>query len=79
MFSKVKYVTAGWGSDGPRMYVIIQNKTEHGYWKVEVFPCDDRGTPVSDAVAWDIFPSWWDSYKYLNKQYKKFNQFVNHK
>lgn len=79
MFSRVKYVKAGYSYDSPIMYVIVQNKTSYGSWKVEVFPCDLQGCPVSDAVAWDIFPTWWESYKYIYKQYKKFHQFVNNK
>ena len=76
---KPKYVTYGHGKECPMMYVIITNHTSHGYWKVEISPCDWRGSPVSDPIAWDIFPSWWEAYKYRHKLYKEFTAYVNRK
>ena len=49
-WSKVRFVRAGHGPDSPIMYVIIMNRTEHGNWKVETYPCDNTGSPVSDPV-----------------------------
>lgn len=72
-----KYVNYGNPRWGIHMYVITMYKTEHGNYKVEVLPCDTCGHPVSDAVAWDIFCSWWDARKYVRKQYKEFYRYVN--
>lgn len=76
-WSKVKYVRHGHGSDGPVMYVIIMNRTEHGSWKVEVCPSDHCGSPVSDALEWDIFPSWWAARCYMGRKYKEYFRVVN--
>ena len=54
----IKYVNYGHPSYGIHMYVITMYRTEHGSYKVEVLPCDTQGTPVSDAVAQDMFPCW---------------------
>lgn len=59
------------------MYVITMFRTEHGSYKVEVLPCDIYGNPISDPVAWDIFPTWWGARKYARKQYKEFYRYVN--
>lgn len=72
-----KYVNYGNPRWGVHMYVITMYKTEHGNYKVEVLPCDTCGHPVSDAVAWDIFCSWWSARKYVRKQYKEFYRYVN--
>ena len=76
-WSKVKYVRHGHGPDGPVMYVIIMNHTEHGNWKVEVSPSDHRGSPVSDALEWDIFPGYWSARSYMNRKYKEYSELVN--
>ena len=70
----VKYVRF---KNGAVMYVLTMFRTERGNWKVEVSVCDCCGTPVSDPVAWDIFPSWLGAYKYMRKQYKEFDRYVN--
>lgn len=74
---KTKYVTAGYGDCGPKMFVLIMYRTEHGSWKVEVSPCDSYGSPISDPVAWDIFLTWWEARKYFKQQYREFNRYVN--
>ena len=79
MFSNIKYVRARHRWDGPIMYVIVRNRTEHGAWKVEVFPAGISGCPVSDAIVWDIFPTWWEAFKYCRKQYKELDQYINNK
>lgn len=73
----VKYVRYGNPHEGILMYVITMYRTEHGSYKVEVLPCDTYGYVVSDAVAWDIFPCWWNARKYVRKQYKEFYKYVN--
>ncbi len=76
-WSKVRFVRAGHGPDSPIMYVVIMNHTERGNWKVEVFPCDHTGSPVSDAIEWDIFPDWWNAKTYMNRKYKEYFEMVN--
>lgn len=73
----IKYVNYGHPSYGIHMYVITMYRTERGSYKVEVLPCDTHGHTVSDAIAWDIFPTWWDAHKYVRKQYKEFYRYVN--
>lgn len=75
----VKYVRYGNKRYGTAMYVIVMFRTERHNWKVEVSVCDCCGTPVSDPVAWDIFPCWWDAYRYMRKQYKEFYRYVNNR
>lgn len=58
MWSKIKFVKYGYNYDSPLMYVIVMNRTLHGSWKVEISPCDNCGSPISDPVEWDIFPNW---------------------
>ena len=72
---KPKYVTY---HGGPRMFVIIANRMQCGSWKVEVSPCDYRGSAVSDPVAQDIFPSWWEAFKFRRQMYKEYDKYVNH-
>lgn len=72
-----KYVNYGNPRYGIHMFIITMFKTEHGSYKVEVLPCDTYGHPVSDPVAWDIFPCRWDALKYVRKQYKEFYRYVN--
>ena len=73
----VKYVNYGHPICGIHMYVITMYLMDLGSYKVEILPCDTQGTPVSDAVAWDFFPWWWDARKYVRKQYKEFYKYVN--
>ena len=67
------YVTYGAGFEGPKMYVIIVNKTHFGHWRVEISPCDLTGMAVSDPVEWDICPTWIDTLIYCYKLYKTYN------
>ena len=71
-----RYVTYG-NKNGPKMYLVQMKKELHSY-KVEVFPCDILGTPVSDATVWDLFPTWWEAFCYFRKQYREFSKYVNH-
>jgi hypothetical protein len=73
----VKYVNYGHSKYGIPMYVITMYRIDHGSYKVEVSVCDNRGTPVSDPVVWDVLPTWWDARKYVRKQYKEFYRYVN--
>lgn len=73
----IKYVRYGNPQSGIPMFLITRYRTYHHSWKVEVLPCDMYGAPVSDAVAWDIFPTWWDAHKYVRKQYKEFYEYCN--
>lgn len=73
----VKYVNYGNSKCGVPMYVITMFRTPLGSYKVEVSPCDIFGTAVSDPMVWDMFPNWWSARKYVHKQYKKFNRYVN--
>lgn len=73
----IKYVNYGHPRYGTHMYIIVMNRTERGSYRVEVSVCDCAGAPVSDPVAWDIFPTWWDARKYVRKQYKEFYRYVN--
>ena len=75
--SKVRFVRAGHGPDSPIMYVIIMNRTEHGNWKVETCPCDHQGSPVSDALEWDIFSGYWAARSYMNQKYKEYFELAN--
>ena len=75
--SRVKYVRNGHPSSGTAMYVIIMNRTAHKYWRVEVSPCDIYGSVISDPVAWDIFPNWFEAMRYFNVKYREFNRYVN--
>ena len=72
-----KIVRYGHPKYGIAMYVITMYRTDRGSWKVEVLPCDNCGFPISDAVAWDMFCSWWDARKYVKKQYKEFYAYCN--
>lgn len=76
-WSKVKYVRHRHGPDSPVIYVIIMNRTEYGNWKVEVCPCDHRGSPVSDALEWDIFSGYWPARFYMNRKYKEYFRMIN--
>lgn len=73
----IKHVSYGKSFSKKPIYVISMFKTEHGNWKVEVSPCDINGFAVSDPVAWDMFPTWWDARKYVSKKYKEFYKYVN--
>ena len=73
----VKYINFGHHKHGTHMYVITMFKTDFGNYKVEIIPCDIFGNVVSEAVAWDIFPTWWSALKYVCKQYKEFYYYVN--
>ena len=73
----IKYVNYGHPVCGPHMFVIVMFKTERGNYKVEVQPCDENGFIISDAVSWNIFPTWWDARRYVHKQYKEFYRYVN--
>jgi hypothetical protein len=75
----IKYVRYGNPRSGIPMFLITRYRTYHRSWKVEVLPCDMYGAPVSDAVAWDIFPTWWDTRKYMRQQYEEFYRYVNEK
>ena len=70
-------VNYGHPKHGVPIYVITLTKTEYGSKLVEVFPCNTFGDPVSDAVAWDIFPDWLSAILYMRKQYKEFREYVN--
>lgn len=76
-WSKVRYVRHGHGPDSPIMYVIIMNHTEHGSWKVEVCPSDHRGSPISDALEWDIFSGYWAARSYMSQKYKEYFRMFN--
>lgn len=73
----IKYVNYGNPKYGTHMYVITMFRTDGGSYEVEVKPCDTCGCPVSDAVTWDIFPSWWSARKFVREQYKEFYRYVN--
>ena len=75
----IKYVNYGHPRYGTHMYIIVMNRTHHGSYKVEVSVCDACGAPVSDPVAWDIFPDWWSARMYARKQYKEFYRYVNNR
>ena len=68
----VKYVNYGHPIRGIHMYVITMYHMEHGSYKVEILPCDTCGHPVSDPVAWDIFPTWWDARNMFVSNIKNF-------
>lgn len=74
----IKYVNYGNPRHGVHIFVITMFRTEHGSYKVEIKPCDTYGYAVSDTVAWDMFPDWWSARKYMRKQYKEFDNYVNH-
>ena len=76
-WSKVRFVRAGHSSDDPIMYVIIMNRTDYGSWKVEVCPSDNLGSPISDALEWDIFPGYWFARGYMAQKYKEYSELVN--
>ena len=76
-WSKVRFVRAGHGPDSPIMYVIIMSRTEHGNWKVETYPCDHTGSPVSDPIFWDVFSSWLAAKHCMDQQYKEYFKIVN--
>lgn len=73
----VKYVNYGHPILGTHMYLITMYKTGFSNYKVEVLPCDIHGNVVSDAVAWDLFDSWFMARRYVRKQYKEFYRYVN--
>ena len=73
----VKYVRYRNPIDGIPMYAITMFRTDRGNWKVEVSPCDENGWVISDPVACDMFPSWFEARIYVRKQYKEFYRYVN--
>lgn len=73
----IKYVNYGNPKYGTHMYVISMFRTDDSSYMVEVKPCDIYGCPVSDAVIWDIIPSWWSARKFAREQYKEFYDYVN--
>ena len=73
---KIKYVTYGWGKDGPKMYGVLMIKSDRG-WVVEVWPCDTHGSQVSDPIEWDDGLSWWSARKLMNKWYAEYDRYVN--
>ena len=72
-----KYVNYGHPKYGVHMYVITLTRSQYGSKIIEVFPCNTLGDPVSDAVAWDIYPDWFGALKYMYQQYKEFYRYVN--
>ena len=75
----VKYVNYGNSTYGTPMYVITMYRTDHGYYKVEVLPCDMYGKVVSYPVVWDMFLTWWEARRYVKQQYKEFHRYVNNR
>lgn len=73
---KMKYITYGLGNEGPKMYGVLMIKSDRG-WAVEVWPCDIRGSQVSDAIEWKDELNWWSAIKLFYKYYKEYNQYVN--
>lgn len=75
---KMKYVTHGLGNEGPKMYGVLMIKSDRG-WVVEVWPCDIRGSQISDAIEWKDELDWWSAIKLFYKYYKEYNQYVNNR
>lgn len=75
---KIKYVTYGWGKDGPKMYGVLMIKSDCG-WVVEVWPCDTHGAQVSDPIEWDDGHSWWSARKLFYKWYAEYDRYVNNR
>ena len=73
---KMKYVTYGLGNEGPKMYGVLMIKSDRG-WVVEVWPCDIRGSQISDTIEWRDELNWWSAIKLFYKYYKEYNQYVN--
>ncbi len=74
---KRKYITYGCGKRGSKMYVVSMYRTPFKNWKVKVEPCDVYGSAVFDAVAWEIFDSWFAARRYFKQQYREFDKYVN--
>jgi hypothetical protein len=66
------YITYG-GCEGPALFVITSKRTKFGNWKVELSPCDNAGTPVSDPIEWDVRSGLIDTLIYIWKLYKEYN------
>ena len=75
----IKYINYGSPRNGVHMYIITMSRTPRRNYLVEVFPCDMFGIAVSDAVAWDVFPTWWEAQKYARKKYKEFYEYVSYR
>lgn len=73
---KLKYITYGWGNDGPKMYGVLMIKSDRG-WVVEVWPCDTSGAQVFDPIEWDDGLSWWAARKLFYKWYTEYDKYVN--
>jgi hypothetical protein len=73
---KLKYVTYGFGSKGPKMYGVLRIKSDRG-WIVEVWPCDINGSQVSDPVDWQDELGWWAAIKLFWKYYSDYDKYVN--
>ena len=73
----IKYVNFGNPHTGIHMYIITMYRTPLRNYRVEVIPCDIFGIAVSDAVEWDMFPTWWEARKHAKKKYKEFYSYVN--
>lgn len=73
---KLKYITYGWGNEGPKMYGVLMIKSDHG-WVVEVWPCDEHGAQVSDPIEWDDRLNWWAARKLFYKWYAEYDKYIN--
>ena len=73
---KIKYVTYGFGNDGPKMYGVLMIKSDRG-WVVEVWPCDINGTQVSGPIEREDELNWWSAIKLFYRWYKDFDKFIN--
>lgn len=73
---KLKYVTHGLGSEGPKMYGVLRIRSDRG-WVVEVWPCDINGSQVSDPIEWQDELGWWDAIKLFWKYYSDYDKYVN--
>ena len=73
---KLKYVTYGFGSEGPKMYGVLRIKSDRG-WVVEVWPCDTNGSQVSDPIEWQDELGWWSAVKLFWQYYSDYDKYVN--
>ena len=73
---KLKYITYGIGSSGPKVYGVLRIKSDKG-WIVEVWPCDINGSQVSNPIEWQEELRWWSAVKLFWKYYRDYNKYVN--
>ena len=60
-----------------KVYLIMMNKLDNKNWRIEVYVCDECGSPVSGPLIQQDFSTWVAGRKYFNEIRRKMNSYVN--